>query len=151
MFSLRLFGYDRMEVEQKLSDLDAKIQELTTAHQQAQTTISQLQAQIEDYEIRLAAARRDRVQALAKTGAPQPNAVVILGPVDTFAVVASLAEAIEKREDLSVQFQIYRDGLYRLDIWVEGVNALADWIRSQPGVREVSLDGNTIHVTLRES
>lgn len=145
-----MFGYDRTEVEQKMGELQAKLHEVTTAYEEAQKQVSQLQAHIEDYEIRLAAARRDRVQALSQNGTNVPNAIILMGPVSTFASLASLAGKLDHLDELSIQFRTFRDGFYRVDVWVENMVALSTWFKEQPNVREVHIEENTLHVVLKE-
>lgn len=150
MFSIRLLGYDRTEVEQQIANLQAKLDELTTAYEDSKQQVGQLQAYIEDYEIRLASARRDRAQALSQSGFKPSNIIVLIGPVSTFSSIAPLADTLDKLPDLSIQFRVFRDGFYRIDAWIENVDSLTKWLQSQTGVRAVHCEQDTLHVTIKD-
>ena len=150
MFPIRLLGYDRSEVEGELMRLQEQIQELKAALGEAKTAVNELQMQLEESSILLAAARRDRLLVLQETTSHQIPVTLIFGPVRTFASLVPLVDDLEELPDLTVKFRIYRDGVYRVDAMIDATEQLEKWLKRNPSVRDVFFEDSSFQVLLKE-
>jgi hypothetical protein len=80
---------------------------------------------------------------LALAGEP---VVVVVGPTTSLPPIEPVVDALEQAPGLSIEFRLFRDGVYRVDGRVSSRGQLARWLEGQPGVESVFVDGETLHV-----
>jgi hypothetical protein len=105
--------------------------------------------------VRLRPAARARplgelVPAAGDAPAPASPVVILVGPCDAFAPLQAVADALTGMPGVSVDFCLYRDGVYRIDGRAADPGLLAARLADLPGVASVTVEGETVHVGVRE-
>jgi hypothetical protein len=149
MFGTRWFGYDRSEVDEMMKQVDLYATKLEGELKDAQERIRELEAETEQFEVRMAALRRERRAATTGDNSQQQSITIILGPASTFAKIAVVADDVESVDCLSIRFRVFRDGFYRIDAMTDKLQVVVAWFEEHPGTREVRVDQETIHVILK--
>lgn len=149
MFGTRWFGYDRSEVDEMMKQIDIYVTKLEGELKDAQERIRELEAETEQFEVRMAALRRERRSAMTGENAHQQSITIILGPASTFAKIAGVADDVETVECLNIRFRVFRDGFYRIDALTDKQQVVVAWFEQHPVTREVRVDQETIHVILK--
>ncbi|MCL8208311.1 MAG: hypothetical protein K6V97_09615 [Actinomycetia bacterium] len=87
----------------------------------------------------------------AGDGTATPSPVVILvGPCDAFAPLQAVADALTGMPGVHVDFCLYRDGVYRIDGRAADLGRLAALLAELTAVTSVTVEGETVHVGVRE-
>lgn len=147
-FDVRLFGYERSAVNDRLAELERELQDSKSEAGRLRARLSQAESQKEELSVTVAAMRRQQIQMVSRSGMGEPVSVIV-GPADSLGLITGLIDALEGSPHFSAQFRVFRDGFYRVDGQAHDRANLLGWLKGQTGVRDVSADEETLHVLPR--
>lgn len=83
---------------------------------------------------------------------PEPVPLTLLvGPVARLPLIEALVDDLEYAPGLSLQFRVFRAGVYQIDGQSLSPRSLVQWLEARADVAAVSVQGATVHVTPRLS
>lgn len=151
--AIHLIGFPPEPVAVELAERDGSGAALAVRAEDVASVHSDRLRLRQDARVRPLASIAGALAASGRAGeaAPLERPVVILvGPTDSYASVEEIIDRIDDAPGLRVDFRLFRDGVYRVDGRTPDTVALAALLQRLPGVRAVTIEGETLHVTLAE-
>ncbi|NMP20875.1 hypothetical protein [Sulfobacillus harzensis] len=148
-FGRDFLGYRRADVDAAIERLEKQRDDQAREIDALRTQVSQLMQAREVDQVTIASLRRTIGELTRDDGVPSSTVTLLIGPLAHLADVVDLVDELKQVDALSIRFQVFRDGFYRVDGYVSHRGLLLEWLQMREEVTQVRQEKDTIYVSLK--